>query len=193
MWRRGGWLALVGLLALCGCASGKVPFAAPPQATPTATPLPRQSTTTACPATPTALDNRTSATAFVLSYYNAISRQDLLRAYGYLFPLNPLPTPVPPAPTATPVPIVSQWQMGYTHTACVLVTYTGAELRVTSATAGYAGVGTAVVVPISFAAVGDTGTLQQFTGTYAVRFDPAQGLPASGFLALDFAHITQVG
>ncbi|MBA3825909.1 MAG: hypothetical protein H0X24_18665, partial [Ktedonobacterales bacterium] len=92
-----------------------------------------------------------------------------------------------------PAPTIAQWQAGYAHTACVLVTFTGAEAVVTSATAGYTGIGTAMVVPISFAAVGDDSSLQQFTGTYAVRYDPTQGLSASGYLDLDVSHISVVG
>ena len=194
MWRPCGWTIIALALLLCGCAGGKgSAVVATAVTTPTVALPPRQSTTTGCPATPLSFDSRSSATAYVQSFYNAINRQEYGRAFSYLFPLNPLPTPVPPAPTATPSPTLAQWQAGYAHTACVIITYSGPEASVTSQTAGYAGLGVGTLVPISFAAIGDDGSLQQFAGTYVVRYDPAQGISAAGYLDLDFAHITQTG
>jgi hypothetical protein len=188
--RHARWGVLLALLLLCGCSSAKVPLIAPVANTATPTSLPHQTTVTACPTVSPALDSRISATGFVLSYYNAINRRDFIRAYGYLFPLTPTTTPTP---SATPFPTVSQWEAGYDHTTCVLVTYTGAEATVTSSSAGYKGIGNGMVVPISFTAVGDDGSIQDFSGTYAVKYDPSVGIQQSGYLDLDFAHVIPVG
>lgn len=144
------------------------------------------------------MDDRSTATNIVLSFFNAINRQELMRAYGYFSPLAPLATPTPPpagkpAPTATP-PMASfaAWAQGYANTACDLVTYHGAETDVTNSNDGYAGIGRGKLIPISLVAINKDGTVQDFAGVYAVRFDPAQGMAATGYIALNFSQFTQV-
>jgi hypothetical protein len=195
IWGNGVLLTLCVLL-LAGCSSGMLPVGSvAPTATPTVPLPPRQTTTTGCGQPPALHDSRATATDIVLSYYNAIDRQEFQRAYGYLTPLDAYqaasstaPTPVPPPP----IPSFQQWLAGYAQTACVFVTYTGHEAPVTSATAGYAGIGSGVVVPVTLTALQLDGTIQQFTGTYAVRYNPPQGMDATGYLALSYANLAQV-
>jgi hypothetical protein len=156
-----------------------------PTATPTIALPPLQTTISGCPAPPAALDDRSTATNIVLSYYNALNRQDYQRAYGYLSPLTPLPSPTPPPAN----PPFAQWKAGYAQTACDIVTYHGAEAPVTSATAGYAGIGTGIAIPISLTAVLNDGTIQQFVGIYAIRYAPAQGISATGYIDLTYSQL----
>src|SRR5579883_2967803 len=84
------------LLALCGCSSSRQKTPATPTDTPTPIFIPTvQSLTSSCPPAPAPLDDRSSATQIVLSYYNALNLHDYQRAYGYLSPLSPLATPTP--------------------------------------------------------------------------------------------------
>lgn len=185
----------VSVLAGCSSAIISIGSAAGPTDTPTVPLPPKQTTTTGCGQPPALHDSRATATDIVLSYYNAIDRQDYHRAYSYLSPLTAYqapsgtaPTPVPPAP----IPPFQQWMAGYSQTACVFVTYTGPESSVTSASAGYAGIGNGVVVPVNLTALQVDGTIQQFTGTYVVRYNPPQGMAATGYLAFSYSNLSQV-
>jgi hypothetical protein len=186
------------MLALCaislaGCSSGIISIvSAGPTATPTVPLPPRQTTTTGCGQPPALHDSRATATDFVMSYYNAIDRHEYQRAYGYLSPLVAYQPTSSAVATPVPIPSFQQWMAGYAQTACVFVTYTGPEASVTSATPGYAGIGNGIVVPISLTALQLDGTIQQFTGTYAVRYIPTQGLFSSGYLAFSYANLAQV-
>ncbi len=194
MWGHGrlGALALVASMLLAACNQ-----ASTPRAVVTVTPgPPKQSTISSCPPIPAKMDDRSTATGIVQSYYNAIDRRDYFRAYTYLFapPQSPAtPTPVPTnVPTPAPPPPLGQWLAGYQDTACALITSLGSETPVTSASAGYSGIGVGIVVPITFVAVGNDGTLTDYAGTYAVEYDPALGISISGFIALDFSQISAV-
>ena len=193
--RRSRWLLVLLVIGLAGCAS-RSHATSPAQTTAIPTP-PHQTTLSACPQLPTVMNDRSTATDIILSFYDAINLHDLPRAYSYLSPISPLPTPLPTTgATPTPTPPVADyatWVQGYAHTACVILTYQGAETAVTSATTGYAGIGHGLLVPISLTAINADGTLQQFAGTYAVRYDPTQGIAPTGYIALNFSQFTQVG
>lgn len=193
--RQCGWLSFLLIIGLAGCAHSQ---AVTSHAQPTAIPTPpRQTTLSICPQMSPMIHDRSTATDIILSFYNAINLQELLQAYSYLSPLAPLATPIPvTGPTPTPTPPLADyatWAQGYANTACVIITYQGAETSVSSGTAGYAGIGHGVVVPISLTAINKDGTLQQFTGIYVVRFDPAQGMAATGYIVPSFSQINQVG
>ncbi len=187
--KRIAWLwsgIILAALFVTGCQNAPT-IALPgiPTATPTITLPPVQTTVSGCPTPSAALDDRSTATNIVLSYYNALDLQDFQRAYGYLTPLTPLSsgTPQPANPPFT------QWQAGYAQTACDIITYHGAEAPVTSATTGYAGIGTGIAVPISLTAILTDGSIQQFTGIYAIRYNPAQGISATGYIALNYSQL----
>src|SRR5579863_7051181 len=94
MMQRIAWLwcgVLLAALLVAGC-SGAPTIALPiiPTATPTVALPPMQTTVSGCPVPGAVLDDRSSATNIVLSYYNALDRQEYQRAYGYLAPSQPI-------------------------------------------------------------------------------------------------------
>ena len=179
-------LALLGML-LAGCAATSATHA-------TATkvpPPPRQTTQPGCPILGEVIDDRSSATGFIRSYYNALDRHDYTRAYSYYIPLasgEVTPTPAPAGDPLAP-PAFATWKAGYATTACAIITYTGPEMPVTDATPGYHGIHHGVAVPVALTAVNVDGTIQQYTGMYAISADPAVGIMQSGAIAPGFSSL----
>ena len=182
MMRQRYWLGALVLLAcgMTGCTH--LPHSSLRSATPTAiaTP-PHQVTQDGCSPLPVALDDRSTASGFVRSYYNAITRHDYPRAYGYLQPLNP------PNPTTTDF---IAWKAGYATTACVFITYIGPETAAPSTTPGLNAAKVGTLVPIALTAVQIDGTIQQYTGIYDITSNPAIGLPTSGALDITLSTLT---
>jgi len=183
-------LGLALALLLTGCAS------TPAHATSAQFPLPpRQTTQSGCPVPSGAvIDDRTTATGFVQSYYDALDRHDYQRAYAYLLPkadAGVTPTPAPQGDTNVP-PSLSDWKGGLASTACVLLTFTGPESPVTDTTDGFKGIGTGTIVPVALTVVHIDGTIQQLTGIYAIRYDPATGITQSGAISLKFTQLAPV-
>jgi hypothetical protein len=187
-WRWSLLPALGLVLLLTGCAS------TPSHATSAQFPLPpHQTTQTGCPVPSGAvIDDRSTATGFVQSYYDAIDRQDYQRAYAYLLPQTDAgvtPTPAPQGDLNTP-PSFADWESGLADTACAILTSTGPESPVFDSTAGFKGIGTGTIVPVALTVVHTDGTIQQFTGNYAIRYDPTAGITQSGAISLSFSQLT---
>jgi hypothetical protein len=153
----------------------------------TSTAFPHQTTISACPQDEPALDDRSTASQLVRSYFNAIDRREYLRAYTYLFPppsSGATPTPQPSGTPVSPQAQFERWMAGYQDTACVIITGLGLDSPGTSPSL--------IVVPITFVAVSLEGDVADYTGDYIVQFDPALGVAQSGFLNLPLSTISAV-
>ncbi len=178
------WLFLA---LLAGCATTRA------HASPTQNPLPpQQAIQSGCPVMSGAvIDDRSTATGFVQSFYDAIDRHDYQRAYAYLLPQTDAgvtPTPAPQGDPNAP-PAFADWKSGYASIACMILTSTGPESPATDATAGYKGIGTGTLVPVALMEVRTDGTIQLFTGTFAIRYDPTAGIAQSGAISLKFTQL----
>ena len=112
------------------------------------------STLPALAAPPAYLDDRSTATSLVKSFYNAVNRHEYARAYSYF------------APGAAPRPY-AQFAAGYADTAAVKVA-TGHEQSEGAAGSTY------TTVPVAIDAVSANGRHSQFAGCYTTRLaDPS--------------------
>ena len=119
---------------------------------------------------PAYLDNRSDAAAIVRSFYNAISRQEYARAWGYFGDRKPSPS-------------FDAFVKGYENTQSVSVV-TGAESM-----EGAAG-NTYYSVPVAFAAYNKDGSEQVFAGCYTARLsNPAVQEPPFRSLSIDSATL----
>jgi hypothetical protein len=163
--------ACLSLLALLSVACGQRPSQRQPaQPTPTATPTQRNaatpattiplpfSTATATPGTaPTAdasqyVDNRSTAATLVASYYNAISRKEYARAFGYW----------EPAAAKQELAPFEQFRQGYADTAAVQVLAGPVQEDVGAGQLAWR-------VPVALIARTTAGNTQAFTGCYTVH------------------------
>ena len=101
-------------------------------------------------AAPAYLDDRSTATAVVKSFYNAVNRQEYARAYTYF------------GPNGGPQPY-DQFAAGYADTASVKV-LTGTEQDDGAAGSIY------FTLPVAIDARQSDGSHKQFAGCYTIRF-----------------------
>jgi hypothetical protein len=102
------------------------------------------------------LDDRSTGTAVIKSFYNAINRQEYVRAWDYFqHDVDPDQTQVLVAP-------FTQFQAGYADTASVTL-LTGEEVSEGAAGSLY------YSVPVAIDAVSTSGEHTQFAGCYTLR------------------------
>lgn len=138
--------------------------------TPTIVP---QTMISGCGQPPALFDQRDTAHNIVASYINALNRLEYSRAYGYLSPL----TGISPADS---IPDFATWKAQYSSLTCLVITFTGDPFPVTSATEGYDGIGTGLLMPVQLAEIGNDGSIAYFAGTFAVRYDMTSTIAQTG-------------
>lgn len=123
------------------------------------------------------IDDRSTASAAVRSFYNAINRKEFARAYSYW----------EPDAAQQSLPPFAQWQQGYTGTQSVGL-QTGPE------TSGAAAGNIYVSVPVGITARQSDGSAQRFVGCYTLHM-PNPGVesePPTHPLGIRSASIRQV-
>jgi hypothetical protein len=124
-------------------------------------------------ATPSYVDNRSDAVSLLISYFNAIDRQEFARAYGYW-------------EAGSPVGTFAQFQAGFATTQSVVVT--------TGQVGGSAGAGQRYfVVPVTLNSMTSGGS-QTFVGCYVLHLalPELQAAPPFHGLGIASANILQV-
>ncbi len=119
------------------------------------------------------MDNRSDAVDLLISFFNALNRQEYDRAYSYWEPGSPVGT-------------FPAFQAGYANTQSIIVT-TGAE-------GGDAGAGQRYyIVPVTLQAA-TTGGAQTFVGCYVLHLalPELQAMPPFHGLGIHSANIVQV-
>lgn len=123
------------------------------------------------------LDDRSSATEVIRSFYNAINSKEYARAYSYWQPNTP----------AAQLPAFPQFQQGYAKTASVTLT--------TGTVTANAGAGQRYyMVPVALVSTQTDGSKQTFVGCYTLHISVPQIQAAPPFqpLAIQSASVKQV-
>jgi hypothetical protein len=117
-------------------------------------------------------DNRSSAADIVLSYYNAVNRNEYLRAYSYY--------------TDGALGLFSMFEAGYADTAHVAVKLGEVTVEGAAGTSHYA-------VPVALQATDTAGRVTVFVGCYQVsQLQPAaQATPPFQPIQIDAAHMAR--